>query len=94
MKKYSISVKTDKLKANEKGYADLEIILNKEEKKKEGETWELWQVGFVATKVPKGQNGEIIGNVSEFRNKETKEEIINSFGETETNGIDPDDVPF
>ena len=70
--KQSISLNYSKLEglANDKGYINLEAVFNKEEKKKEGDTWELWEVGFITTKVPKGEKGTIVGNVSEFRNKE------------------------
>lgn len=72
MKKQQISINYNKLAnlANAGGYINLEAIFNKEEKKKEGETWELYEIGFISTKAPKGEKGIIVGNISEFRNKE------------------------
>ncbi len=94
MKKQSISINYNKLNnlANDKGYINLDVIFNKEEKKKNENTWELWEIGFISTKAPKGEKGNIIGNISEFRNKNTQNIEIPKIDHGEA--INPDDIPF
>ncbi len=90
MKKIELSINYKKLEglANDKGYINLVLVQNEEKLKtsgerKDGSVWELWETGFITTKAPKDEKGIIVGNSSEFRNKETVEETKVDTGEVE-----------
>jgi len=81
---------------------DIEICPLKVEKLiKEGDTWALWKVGFATEKSTKNadgsyNNGNILGDVTEMRNKQTSESVIPSVEGAGYTGevAKTDDIPF
>lgn len=87
---------------------ELELVLNKEDVLKTGDTWELINKGFVTGKGLKQADGKyskepIFGNVTEIRDKSTvqvigADDITAEFQQPVVNvnlgEVNPDDVPF
>lgn len=87
---------------------ELDIILNKEEILKTGDTWELVSLGFVAGKSTKQEDGTyskepIFGNVTEIRGRSAvqvvgADDITAEFQQPEVRidfgEVAPEDIPF
>ena len=81
---------------------DVDVLPLRQEKLiKEGDTWALWKVGFVSEKSTKNadgsyNNGNIIGESTEMRTKQTSEPVSPSVTPKGYEGevADTSDIPF